>query len=342
MNDSTHITIKDVARRANVSVSTVSRVLNKLNRVSPSTRNRVLAAIEDLGFVQSSLAVSMVTGLSKIILIVVPDFINIFYGAVIQGVERELRKQGYLTMVTAIEDKEGTRLSPILTRMSNTVDGTIIIPTGNDSEAIAGFLKPVVLVDRSIPNSNTDSVTVDNVDGVYRLTKELLDFGHYKIGIVAGNTNLNIGADRFRGYEKALLEYGLSLDSRYIRCGNFFEQDGYTNTMSLLLQPDPPTAIVACNNLICTGCIHAINELGLKIGQNFSLVGFDDHLLASEFTPGITVIDRPSQEMGSVAAQLLLQRINGEQSKENRSIVLPVKLIRRGSVVPPAPYSLII
>lgn len=335
MSDKRPVTIKDIAQHAHVAVSTVSRVLNNLDRVSPQTRQAVLKAVEDLGYVPNNLAASIVTGRTKLILIVVPDFINSFYGAVIQGAEQYLRRHDYLTMVTATEDTENANIATIIQKMSYAVDGAIIIPSLATPEELNLFDKPIILVDRSIPGSKYTTVTVDNEGGTYQITKELLDAGHTKIGIIVGSTKLNIGRDRLNGYLKALSDHNIPLNPDYIQIGSFYEEDGYHLMHKLLDLPSSPTAVVAGNNLICIGCIRAIQDAGLHLGSNISLVGFDDHNLAAAGKPGITVADRPSVTMGEKAAELLLARLSSSEAVQQDDIVMDVTLIRRDSIAPP-------
>lgn len=339
MADSQHITIKDIAQHANVAVSTVSRVLNNLDRVSPATRQKVLDTVKELGFTPNSIAVSMVTGQTKMILIVVPDFINSFFGAVIQGAEQYLRAHGYLTMVTSTEDKANTQISAILKQLDYAVDGAIIIPTGDSAEKYKSFSKDIVFVDRTIPDANYDAVQVDNFGGAYQLTENLIRAGHSKIGIITGGSRLNIGRDRLNGCIQAMKDNGLLLEERFIARGELYEEDGYRHTYALLRQPDPPTAVIACNNLICSGCLFALREMGLTIGRDISLVAFDDQLLASMSQPGITVIDRPTTEMGSMAARMLLERLQSDSPGNHRTVTMPVKLICRNSVCNLSPHS---
>ena len=332
MTEKKNMTIKDIAQRANVAISTVSRVLNNLDRVSDETRAKVNRAIQELGYVPNSLAASMVTGHTKVILLIVPDFVNSFYGAVIQGAEKYLRSYNYLTMVASTEDKKSTELSRILQTISYAVDGAIIVPPEGSAQDLTAFHKPIVLVDRSIPDSHCSTVTVDNFGGIYQLTKELLEAGHRNIGIIAGSTQLNIGRDRLDGYLQALQDYQAPVQKEYIMQGELYEEDGYRLMHALLQLDRPPSAVVACNNLTCIGCVHAIQNAGLMIGQDISLVGFDDHQLASVLNPGITVIDRPTIEMGEKAATLLLEQFSDPTARKD--IVMDVNLIRRGSIIP--------
>jgi len=332
MSENKQVTIKDIAKRAGVAVSTVSRVLNKLDRVSPKTRNKVMQAVNELGYVQNKFAVFLVTGHTKLILIVVPDFINSFFGAVIQGAEHRLRVDGYSTMVTSTGDYEDTEVAEILQKMQYSIDGAIVIPTGDRAEQYAQFQKPLVFVDRTVSGTMSDVVCVDNYRGCYELTNELISAGHRKIAYIGGGDRLNIGRDRFSGFLDAMHEQDVPVRDCYVRRGDLYVTDGYCHMSELLRRPDPPTAVICGNNLICSGAVAAIRELDLELGRDISLVSFDDQPLASLARPGITVIDRPTTKMGELAAELLIRQLHSGRPDGQQKIVMPVKLIRRDSV----------
>lgn len=332
VSENKHITIKDIAKRAGVAVSTVSRVMNNLGRVSPDTREKVLKAVDELGFVQNNFAVFMVTGQTKLILVVVPDFINSFFGAVIQGAEHALRSAGYSAMVTSTGDQQHTDIASFLKQLEYAVDGAIIIPTGDDATQYEAFQKPIVFVDRSVPDCRYDAVLVDNFGGVYQLTEELLKAGHRRIAIITGDERLNIGRERLAGFRSAMLDRGVPVNEAYIKRGDLYEEDGYRLMLELFRSKERPTAVIAGNNLICSGVIVAAQELGLVAGRDFSLVSFDDQPIAALLQPGITVIDRPTTEMGECAAKLLVERLQSKIVLPRRELVMPVTLLRRDSV----------
>lgn len=332
MGTSKRATIKDVSQRAGVAVSTVSRVLNNHDRVSPETRKKVMDAVYELSYVQNQLAVGVVTGSTKIILIIVPDFSNSFFGSVIEGAEEYLKNNGYLSLVSSSSDDLTADIKPILAKTSAMIDGAIVIPSGYSADQFSDFSKPVVFVDRTVPDSYHDSVQVDNLGGAYMLTRELLGAGHRKIAIITGRTSLSVGADRLEGYKRALADYNVPFQEEYVRSGHLIAADGYRFFIELLGLDDPPTAILAANNLTCTGCICAAKDLGVVIGEDISLVGFDDTELATLQQPGITVVSRPTKEMGTVAAKMLLDRIQSKDKEPRREIIMPVNIVRRNSV----------
>ncbi|HBE78604.1 MAG TPA: LacI family transcriptional regulator [Firmicutes bacterium] len=329
------ITIKDVAERANVSVSTVSRVLNGLDRVSDKTRTEVLKIIKELNYIPNDIAVSMITKKTKVIAVVVPNLENPFYTAVIRGTVEVTKKAGYFTSVISTNENEVEETDYFQGYLNRNVDGFILIGAHDKPDFYRNIKKHVVLVDRYIDNTNLDGVIIDNFKGAYEGTKNLLENGHTKIAVINGPRNFNDGIERYWGYYQAIKDYGIEIDECYHKQGEWSEDNGYQATLELMKLDNPPTAIFAANNLICMGTIKALRDLGLAIGEDISLVGFDENDLAEFIIPKITVVRRPTYEMGIQAAEMLLQKIFNNDSTTNnnpKKVVLGVELLKRGSV----------
>ncbi len=330
-----NFTIKDVANRANVSISTVSRVLNGLDRVNPKTKRKIKKAIRELNYFKNPVATAMITGHTNIILVLVPDFINHFFSSVIQGIEYHLKQNGFSAMVYSTGENGDVDYELLRLKLNAFIDGLIIIPCSDnffDHFEYKKWNKPCVITDRDIARSEFDAVVVDNFGGIYKLCSILIAANHKKIAIIAGSTRLCVGQGRLNGYKQALKDNSIKIREEYIRRGALYQSTGYSQTKELLSLSDPPTAIIAGNNLISEGCILALNDLGLKIGEDISLVGFDDHLLARLVKPGITVVEGPTIKMGELAAQRLLDLLRGKDFNENRKVTLDVNLIQRNSV----------
>lgn len=331
LSDSNVVTIKDVAERAGVAISTVSRVLNGKDRVSASTQRKVKKAINDLNYYHNPVAASLITKKTNFILVIVPDFINDFFSKIIQGIEAYLKAHNYYAMITSTGDVEDVDISSLQSKFNSIIDGIIVIPSGENFLEYQKWGKPCVIVDRYIMGSNMSAVMGDNYGGAYKLTEVLLKSNHSKIAIISGKSKLCVCTERLRGYKEALSDYGVPIYDPYICLGDMYSSSGERFLTSLVAMQDPPTAIVAGNNLICEGCLVAAKKLGLKIGVDLSLVGFDDHLFARVNDPGITVVDSPALEMGKHAAMLLLRHLDN-QSTVNEEMILGVQLIERESV----------
>ena len=328
----TNATIKDVAERAGVAVSTVSRVINNLDRVSPETREKVNRAISELGYIRNEMAASIKTGTTRFILTVVPDIINEFYTAVIRGVEARARENGYFTLVYAINEvHSAAELREFGDKLSSLVDGVVWVPSMKKKELDWLAKKPFVQVDRMIPGSKGYSVVVDNYGGACMAMEELVEQGHRKIAYISGKGEFNVDVERFRGYQDVLRQHGIQIREEYICQENWYQETGYTCTEQLLKLKDPPTAIFSGNNQICIGSAEYMIEQGLTIGKDISLVEFDDSLVAKYLGPGITSVEHPTYEMGYMAAKMLIRLLDGGVL-EKKNIQMDVRLIKRNSV----------
>ena len=325
-----HPTIFDVAKLANVSVSTVSRVFNGKDRVTDYTREKVQKAMEELNYAPSNIAASMITGRTKMILVMIPDFNNPFYSQIMAGIEAKLREAGYYAMVLSHYNFSEESYTHIRTNFEKIVDGVIAIPDRN-LHFYENLDKPCVIVDRYQRGSFLNTVLVDNYRGGRILTEELVRAGHSKIAVISGKTWATTISDRVAGYRSVLQEHGIPTRKEYIILDQLLRSTGYAGIHKLMRLPDPPSAVVATNNLICIGCIQACQEAGLRIGEDISLVGYDDHELAQYAWPGITVVRQPANEMGKQAAASLLAHLNNSSLPIVKHI-MDVELIRRKSV----------
>ena len=328
------VTIKDVADYAHVAVSTVSRVINNKDRVSPETRKAVNDAIEALGYVRNNFAASIKTGETRFIAAVVPDIRNEFYTAVIRGIESVASKRGYYTLVYTTGETYEKEQALFEGELSHIVDGIILTPSQPDYAFYKNYGKPTVIIDREIPGSDIYSVCVDNYKGAELLTEELVKFGHKRIALISGSFVFNIGIDRLNAYLDVHKSHNIPVRKEYICTGGWFEEDGYRLTNKLLELPEPPTAIFAANNLLCIGSAECLCDRGMEIGKDISLVGFDDSTVARYLGPGITGIRRATDEMGKIGAEMLLELINTSHTEKifQKKIVLDVDIIRRASI----------
>lgn len=323
-------TIFDVAKMANVSVSTVSRVFNGKDRVSEQTREKVQRVMDKLNYVPSNIATSMITGKTKMILVMVPDFQNPYFSQVMCGIEAELRANEYYAVFLSHNNFPSGEYSQIQTKFDKMVDGIIAIPDQN-LQFYKNWNKPCIIVDRYRRGEGMNTVLADNYQGGQMLTQELVRAGHQKIAIISAHSWATTISDRLKGYCDVLRENNIPIRKEYVILDSFCNLTGYRSILKLMQLPDPPTAVVAANNLICIGCIQACQELGLQIGEDLSLVGYDDHELAQYGYPGITVISQPAVQMGKQAAIALLARLNDESMPVIKH-TMAVELIRRGSV----------
>ncbi len=327
--------IRDVARTAGVSVSTVSHVINKTRFVSEETRTKVLAAMVELNYKPNRLASSLrrKDKRTNTLGLLIPDSANPFFAEVLRGVEDASFEAGYNVFLCNSDDNPKKELNYIDVLLGKQIDGIILVSAGTHNDAQDLFAQneiAAVVVDREVTGVKTDTVMVDNKTGGYQATKYLIDLGHTRIGCIAGPSLLTPSAARVGGYRKALSEHDIPYDDGIVVLGNFRAQSGFEATIELLEKSNPPTALFACNDMMAVGAFHAADEVGLKVPDNISIVGFDDITLASFIIPPLTTIAQPSYEMGLLAAEMVIARIQNPNSSP-RNVVLSTKLIIRKS-----------
>lgn len=326
-------TIKDVAKRAGVSVTTVSRVLNHHPHVSDDLVQRVNATIAELGFSPSRVAQRLRSTASHLVGVVFSDIANPFYIDVLRSIEYALCEQG-ISVLISNADSDPTREEAFIRIMLNeNVAGLIIAPTTEDvpalARAAAGGL-PIVVIDRRMNNMDVDTVLVDNFKGALAAVQHLTRLGHARLGVLSGPLHLTSGRERYTGYLQAMSDAGLAVDSSLTRFGDYRESSGYRLAQELLSAPNPPTALFIANNLMTIGALNAIHELGCRIPDDVAVIGFDDLPWAISLNPPLTTVAQPTTEIGLRAAELLLDRIK-DPDKSSRSIILPARLMVRAS-----------
>lgn len=327
-------TIKDVAAEAGVSVTAVSRILNNPNYGSERARSGVLAAVRKLGYQPNNIARSMVQGKTRMIALVIPDVRNSFFTDVARGVEDVANKYGYRVMLCNTDEDVLKQQSYLEALRGKIIDGFIIAAASDedrDLKRIDRAQLPFVFIDRQLPGIAADAVIVDNRDGAYQATEHLLRLGHRRIGMIAGKPDTLPGRERYRGYLEALSAAGIARDDALIRDGQFSRLGGYEAARSLLADSRGVTAIFACNNAMTNGCLRALAEAGLNIPERMAVVGFDDPDWAEFFAPPLTVVRQPTYTMGTLAGEILFQRLNGAAPGERKEIVLKPELVIRKS-----------
>lgn len=327
-------TIEDVARLANVSIATVSRVINNQGGVRRVTEERILKAISDLGYIRSALARSMKRKETNTIGIIVPDIKNPFFPLVVAGIEQKAREKGYYTILSSTNESPKVEEEIVQIFIERGVDGVILTTANENGEHIKLLQEqgiPVVAVDRAIKQFEIDTVLVDNINGSYQAVQHLIMQGHQKIAIICGPQDTTPGLERFLGYKKALAEFNISIDHRYVIQGDFMETSGYRAAQELFSLEDRPTAIFSSNNLMTIGCVKALMDLDWKLGEEVSFIGFDDVDIATFVRPKLSVVSRPMTAIGEIAFQLLHERIGFKGDLPKRQYLLSPELKIRES-----------
>lgn len=331
------ITIMDVAQESGVSYSTVSRVLNGFEHVKESTRQRVLEAAEQLGYVANLQARSLAGGRSQIIGLLVPTLDNGYISEIIRGIDEELARSGYDLMLYTTHRHHGKESRYVKAIANGLTDGLILlVPMIPD--AYLNELRqqnfPYVLIDQSETTGSSPIVDATNWQGAYDATKYLIELGHRDIGFITGLKALNSSGDRLEGYKAALNDFDIPFRLELIAEGDFFRESGQEATQVLLDRPIKPTAIFASNDLMAFGVMEAVRERGLSIPEDISVIGFDDiaHTLVTH--PKLTTVHQPLDQMGRIAVQLLLEHI-AEPERPSRRVTLATRLVIRDSCQPP-------
>jgi LacI family transcriptional regulator len=327
------VTIKEVAKRAGVSTATVSRVLNNNPRVTPAHRQAVLKAVSELNYRRDRIARNLRVRRSQIIGLIISDIQNPFFTSVVRGVEDIAYKNDYTVLLcNSDEDPLKERLY-LDVMISERAAGVIISPaseTGNHSQAVLKAGIPVVALDRRMLDLEVDTVIVDNFDGAYRAVCHLLNLGHRRIGFIGGPPQITTARERKEGYMSALGEQGITPDPSLVKAGDFKLAGGYRAACEILEIENPPTAIFAANNLTTLGALNSIHEKKLRIPQDIAIVGFGDMPWATSLNPSLTAVAQPTYELGRMAADLLLQRIE-DRDREVIEVRLGSRLIIRNS-----------
>ncbi|MDR3493265.1 MAG: LacI family DNA-binding transcriptional regulator [Ancalomicrobiaceae bacterium] len=330
-------TIVDVARKAGVSVSTVSHVVNHTRRVMPETRKLVEDAIAVVGYRTNTLARALKMSTTRSVGIAISAASNPYFSDIICAIEAECARLGLIVLLSDTHDDPERELNVVKDLYQRRVDGLILAPASDASERTLRFIEsvglPCVLVDR-LSSDRFDQVGVRNSEAMALLVTHLAAFGHRRIGFVAGQAGLATTAERIRGYRTALVDLGLDDDPDLLVTGNPSIARVTESTKALLSLPQPPTALIAGNNMATIGVMRAIRAFGLTVPRDISIVGIDDFEWADCFEPRLTLVAQPCDEIGRQAAALLIERIGSSQGAR-RTIRLDCTLRQRDSCGPP-------
>jgi LacI family transcriptional regulator len=329
------VTRDEVAHAAGVSSATVSYVVNNGPRpVATETREKVLAAIQELGYHPNALARNLRLQHSSTIGLIVPDIHNPYFAEVARGVEQMASENG-LTMVLCHSDYKLEReLHYVKIMQAERSAGVIWFPATNSAEPakqLASYGMPLVVLDRVVPGVRAPAVVADNFRGGYLASQHLIDLGHRIIGCITRPTELYHSTERIRGFRAALTENGIEVDESLLVSGGFRLDDGCAAAKQLIGKTPRPTAIFAYNDFMAIGTLRAAYELGIKVPNDLSVVGFDDIPQAAFTCPALTTISQPKFEMGREGVSLLLDEINESTLGINPTPLLPIKLIVRES-----------
>jgi LacI family transcriptional regulator len=340
-------TIQDVANKANVSITTVSHVINGTRYVSDGLKERVYSAMDELHFRPNGLARSLRMGKTKTIGLIIPDNSNSFFAEMSRHIEDFGFQRGYSVILCNTDENPEKELAYIDVLMNKQVDGIIFIATGNSTENVERLKNlriPIVFADREYPSSAADVVMVDNQYGGRLAAQYLLELGHTRFACIGGDQDLLASQLRLQGFMDVIQDKGLSVGPEWVFSGDFHFQAGLQCMDDLLAQwgttpvDERPTAVFICNDMMALGAIRSIRKHGLSIPRDLSIIGFDNIRLAEWLSPSLTTVAQPIADLAQSAVDALLGRIEGQQEevrpgnqKEFRNIRLKPALVIRDS-----------
>lgn len=324
------VSIKDVARLAGVSVTTVSRVINKNEFVRQETAQKVLKVIEETGYKPNAIARSLKIKNTQTIGIMMPDIASYLFSEVVRGIEDIANLYNYNIILcnTDLDREKEEKYMDVL--VEKQVDG-IIFMCNTITKKLAEKIKKNGAKTILISTDYTDmpSVTIDNVQASKDAVKYIIDRGYKKIAFIGGQmSDANVGLTRLNGYVSAISESGLTYNKDYICEGDFKFKSGYENAKKLLSLPDKPEAIFAASDEMAIGVVRAAMELGITIPKDLAVVGFDNIDMSKMIYPSLTTISQPFYDMGAVGMRLLTKKLNNEDVEEEKMILKHELIIR--------------
>lgn len=333
------VTIYDIAKRANVSPMTVSRVINNAPSIKESTRQRVEEAIKELDYVPNKQARSLTSKETRLVSLVIPDISNPFFTNIARGAEDKALQLGYQLILGNTDENQEKETHYVNMLMSTGVDGVLIVPSGDGTATnLKKLIKrriPFVYVDRTVEAYPADTVTGDNLHTTRLLVRHLIDTGHEKIAFINGPSTLSNAREREMAFRETLLLSGIEPNPAYL-IETHFKQDNLDEIINKLIslqQGERPTAILAANNFIGVNTLRALRMLQIRVPEDMAVTCFDDPDIIPDYNPFLTLAKQPAYDMGFLGMQLLIERIQGEAPSSPRKIVLPAEMIIRQSTL---------
>lgn len=330
------VTVRAVAERAGVAVSSVSRVLNDQGLVSDELRARVLRAIDELGYEPNLLARSLRSGSTRTVGCIIRDIANPLFADVVKGAESLLHSAGYALLVSNTDGDVARDVEYIELFLRRRVDGLLLSLQSEDNpamvEALAKADCPLVLLDRDVPAIEASAVLCDHFSGVVAAVDHLISLGHRRIGMIAGQPVIRASRERKRGYEYALGKAGIAVDPTLLRLAPYSAEFGRTSTAEMLDLPDPPTAIVSGGIQFTMGSLRTLHDRQLVLGSQLSFVSADDIDWLELHHPPISVVRRDHVRMGQIGAELLLSALAGDPKPRFEPVA--TTYVHRASVQP--------
>ncbi|HLR08427.1 MAG TPA: catabolite control protein A [Bacillota bacterium] len=328
-----NVTIYDVAREANVSMATVSRVVNGNPNVKPTTRKKVLRTIERLGYRPNAVARGLASKKTTTVGTIIPDISSIFFSELARGIEDIATMYKYNMILSNSDQNKEKELRLINTMLEKQVDGILFMGGKITDEHVEQFSSapvPVVLAATYDETENIPSVNIDYEEAAYEATRFLIDRGNKHPALVTGGDDTAVNRLKEDGYMRALRESGVTVNESFILYGDYSYQSGVDAAAELLALPDKPTAVFVASDEMALGVIHGAQDKGYNIPHDLEVFGFDNTRLATMVRPTLSTIVQPMYDIGAVAMRLLTKYMNKEEVTE-KNVILPHRIIERSS-----------
>ena len=326
------VTIKDLAKAANLTPSSISRALNNHPRMSRETKERVLKIARKMGYSPNFFARSLVKKKTNLVGLLVYDFCNPFYAELTRSIQDTAHELGYWVIQASTDDEQEKADSLIDSMLKMGVEGFIFASCKLQDKVVEALIDdgfPVVMVNRKLRKNKGDYVVLDNRYGAYLMVNHLIHQDYHRIAMISGPRSVSTSADRYRGYVQALKDKGITIDNEIIKVGSFSQETGYKFTKQLMSLLNPPGALFCCDDAIALGAMKALGELGLKVPEDVAVVGFDDAEISSHPLIQLTTVSQNLKEMGRLAGKTIVDRMKGREESPQRILLEPHLIIRR-------------
>ncbi|GHH97873.1 LacI family DNA-binding transcriptional regulator [Neobacillus kokaensis] len=331
------VTIYDIAKKANVSPMTVSRVVNNSGKISEKTREKVEKIIKELNYIPNNAARSLTLKQSKILSLLITDITNPFYTKVARGAEDKAKQMGYRLLLSNSDESLEKESEYVDMLISSGVDGVLMAPAGDESKKnLKTLIKnkiPFVLIDRQVNGIDCDLVIGDSYHGTRQLLEHLIKQGHSKIALINGPANISTAREREKAYFEILRLAGIEANKQLTSNISYRQNDSHKVVKNLISLPESkrPTAIFAANNFIAINTIKSLRQLNVRVPEDMAVVCFDDPDPIPDFNPFLTLAAQPAYNFGYMGIQLLIERVEGNGPAEKQRVILPPEIIIRNS-----------
>lgn len=334
------VSIIDVAREANVSSATVSRVVNNINKVKPEVRQKVLDAIDALGYSPNHAARALVKQRTNCIGIIVNNLHDPFFHDLIKGFEMSAQQTSYAVMFCSVLGGDVASKEKYVKYLTNgVVDAVILYGSYLSDESVIHYLKEIrnvdyVMIEDDVPELACNKLLIDNLGGAKQAVKYLISKGHRDIAHICGNPNKKVTKERLDGYVDAMQKAGLEVKEQYVQCTSTDYRSGYGCMNALLDLDQPPTAVFCSDDAIASFAIRAILDRGLHIPEDISIMGFDNQTILPDHYrgPEITSVSQPLYNIGMDSVRILSERLNSDEEMEPVRIVYQTEIVEKETV----------